>query len=206
MIEVRIAVLASGGGTNLQALIDAQKDGVLRPGVISLVVSSNENAYALTRAAENGIETVTLTKRDYPAAEALDVALEKALSSRGIELVVLAGYLGIIGPRTLGAYRGRMINVHPSLLPAFGGRGYYGLRVHEAALLRGVKITGATVHFVDEVIDGGEIIMQEAVRVEDGDTPELLQKRVMEKAEWRILPRAAAMLSDKIACEREMQP
>lgn len=201
---IKIAVLASGGGTNLQALIDAWKSGELGPGVISLVISSNAEAYALKRAEQNGVEALVLSKRGYSGPEALDEAILDALASRGIDMAVLAGYLGIIGPRVLGAYRGRIINIHPSLLPSFGGKGHYGIRVHEAALGRGVKVTGATAHYVDETIDGGEIIMQEAVRVEDGDTPELLQKRVMEQAEWRILPRAAAMLANKIACEREM--
>lgn len=204
--SVNIAALVSGGGTNLQALIDAEKKGCLGHGKIKLVISSSEKSYALERAKSNGIDTVTLPPRDYRSPEAYDEAMADILAEREIELVVLAGFLRIIGPRVLGGYRGRIINVHPSLIPAFCGNGYYGLKVHREALEYGVKVTGATVHLVSEVVDGGKILLQKAVEVEDGDTPETLQKRVMEQAEWRLLPKAAAMLSDKIACEREKQP
>lgn len=204
-MSVKIAVLVSGGGTNLQAMIDAWKAGNLQCGEIALVVSSSETAYALKRAEQNGIESVALTRSAYKTPEDYDKALLNVLLERGIELVVLAGYLRIIGAEVLEAYRGRIINIHPSLIPSFCGDGYYGLKVHEAALKYGVKVTGATVHYVSEVVDGGEILLQKAVPVEDGDTPETLQKRVMEQAEWLILPEATSILCGKIAREREMR-
>lgn len=190
----RIAVLVSGGGTNLQALLDAQQRGELGSGEIVCVISSSPTAYALERARKHGVEAVTLSRRSFADAAQFDAALLAELEARDIQLVVLAGYLCIIGPLTLQHYARRMINVHPSLIPSFCGDGYYGLRVHEAALAYGVKVTGATVHFVSEVVDGGEIILQKAVPVLDGDTPELLQQRVMQQAEWELLPRAVAML------------
>ena len=196
--RVKIAVLVSGGGTNLQALIDAQKTGNLGRCEIAIVVSSNKKAYALGRAAKNGIKTEVISKKDYPGAEALDLALLTTLRENRIELVVLAGYLSIVGKDVLDAFRGRIINVHPSLIPSFCGEGFYGIKVHEEALKYGVKVSGATVHYVSEVIDGGEIIMQKAVGIITGDTPETLQKRVMEEAEQIILPKAVKLCSEKI--------
>lgn len=198
MSAVRIAVLCSGGGTNLQALIDAWHENRLGGGEIALVVSSSETAYALERAGKNGIDARVLTKSRYPAPDKYDEALAGILKEYNIDMVILAGYLRVIGPRVLSAYPKRIINVHPSLIPAFSGPGFYGLRVHEAALKLGVKVTGATVHYVSDVVDGGEILMQKAVEVKDGDTPEILQKRVMEQAEWLLLPKAAAMLAEEI--------
>ena len=195
---VKVAVLVSGGGTNLQALIDAQTAGKLGCGEISLVVSSNSKAYALTRAANAGIESAVVRRKDYTSGEEYDLALAKTLKDKGIELVVLAGFLSILGPKFIEAYRDRIINIHPSLIPSFCGDGFYGLKVHEAALEKGVKVTGATVHFVNEICDGGKIILQKAVSVEEGDTPEILQRRVMEQAEWELLPQATAMICQEI--------
>ncbi len=195
---VKVAVLVSGGGTNLQALIDAQAAGKLGCGKISLVVSSNAKAYALTRAEQAGIPSAVFRRKDYACGEDYDVALAKKLKAEGIQLVVLAGFLSILGPKFIDAYRDRIINIHPSLIPSFCGDGFYGLKVHEAALAYGVKVTGATVHFVNEITDGGSIILQKAVYVEEGDTPETLQRRVMEQAEWELLPKATAMLCDRI--------
>lgn len=195
---VKIAVLVSGGGTNLQALIDRQQAGELGCGQIHLVISSRADAYALQRAQAAGIETVVVIKKECGSAQAFDHRLVQELQSRGIELVVLAGFLSILGKEVIEAYPNRIINVHPSLIPSFCGDGFYGLRVHEAALEYGVKVTGATVHFVNEVTDGGSIILQKAVDVLPGDTPETLQRRVMEQAEWELLPRAAAMLCEQI--------
>jgi phosphoribosylglycinamide formyltransferase-1 len=190
----RIAVLVSGGGTNLQALLDAERDGVLSSGEIVLVISSRPDAYALTRAKNAGVETAVC--RD-------EGAMLRLLEARGIELIVLAGYMSILSADFTARYPERIINIHPALIPSFCGKGYYGLRVHEAALRYGVKVTGATVHYVNEVPDGGRIIMQKAVDVLPGDTPETLQRRVMEQAEWVILPRAAELVSKKLADERE---
>jgi phosphoribosylglycinamide formyltransferase-1 len=186
----RIAVLVSGGGTNLQALIDARK---MPGGELALVVSSNPDAYALTRARAASIPAVTLDPKAYANSAEYDTALAETLAARGIGLVVLAGFLRVLGPRVLAAYSDRIINVHPSLIPSFCGRGFYGLRVHEAALKAGVKITGATVHLVNEVVDGGRILLQKAVDVLPGDTPETLQQRVMREAEWVLLPEAVKM-------------
>lgn len=191
---LNIAVLVSGGGTNLQALIDAQGRGELGGGRIALVLASSEQACALERARLAGIETAVVARKAFASAQEFDHALIEALQSKGIELVVLAGFLCILGETFIRAFERKIINVHPSLIPAFCGDGYYGLRVHEAALARGVKVTGATVHFVNEITDGGEIILQKAVTILAGDTPETLQKRVMQEAEWVILPRAVAML------------
>lgn len=195
MKKTRIAVLVSGGGTNLQALLDAERAGRMPHGEIALVVSNKEGAYALTRAANAGVESVTLLKRELGSAEAFEHALVAKLEEKGIDLIVLAGFLAILSADFTRKYDKRIINVHPSLIPAFCGKGYYGLRVHEAALDYGVKVTGATVHFVNEIPDGGEIILQKAVSIEDGDTPEVLQRRVMEQAEWVILPEAVEKIS-----------
>ena len=203
MKKARIAVLVSGGGTNLQALIDAQKDGVLRSGEIVLVISNNAIAYALTRAREAGIEALTITKKDCGGQDAFEDAMLEALKARSIDLIVLAGFMSILSPRFVSHYDRRIINVHPSLIPSFCGKGFYGLKVHEAALAYGVKVTGATVHYVNEIPDGGRILLQKAVPVLPGDTPAALQKRVMERAEWIILPEAAELVSSKIMKEKE---
>lgn len=191
-----IIVLVSGGGTNLQALIDAQNSGAIKNGRISCVISSKPDAYALTRARENGIGTRVIRKKDYAGFEDYDKALKELLIDAGADVIVLAGFLTILGPQVIGAFENRIINIHPSLIPAFCGEGFYGLRVHEQALKRGVKLTGATAHFVNGVCDGGPIILQKAVAVKDGDTPELLQKRVMEQAEWVILPKAVSLFCE----------
>ena len=190
---LNIAVFVSGGGTNFQALIDAQRAGKFPGGEITLCVSSSKNAYALERARQTGIETAILRRRDYPSQEALDDALLDVLEAHDIGLIVLAGYLSILSERVVRAYDRKIINVHPSLIPSFCGAGYYGLKVHEAALAYGVKVTGATVHFVNEIPDAGKIILQKAVEVREGDTPEILQRRVMGEAEWQLLPQAVAM-------------
>ena len=198
--KARIAVLVSGGGTNLQALLDAQKSGILKSGEIVLVVSNNPEAYALTRAKNAGVETVTITKDSGCGCGqcCFEQALQEALTSREIDLVILAGFMKILSADFTAKWPRRILNVHPALIPSFCGAGYYGLHVHEAALAYGVKVTGATVHFVNEVPDGGEIIYQKAVEIEPGDTPETLQRRVMEQAEWILLPRAAETVSAKI--------
>ena len=201
--KVNIAVLVSGGGTNLQALIDAQESGVLHSGRISLVVSDKAGAYALERASSAGIETLTLTRKMCGGQDGFESALMAGLDSRGIELIVLAGFMSILSARFTGHYEKRIINIHPSLIPSFCGKGYYGLKVHEAALAYGVKVTGATVHYVNEIPDGGQIIMQKAVSVQRDDTPETLQRRVMEQAEWRILPEAAELVSAEIRKNKE---
>ena len=194
-----IVVLVSGGGTNLQALIDAQKSGKITGGKITCVISSNPNAYALTRAADNNIPTEVIRRKDYAAFEEYDQALTALLQEKQADLVVLAGFMTILGSQVISNFRNRIINIHPALIPSFCGEGYYGLRVHEEALKKGVKVTGATAHFVNEVCDGGPIIIQRAVVVENGDTPEILQRRVMEQAEWHILPEAVNLFcNDKI--------
>lgn len=193
--KARIAVLVSGGGTNLQAILDAQHSGVIRSGEVVLVISNNKDAYALTRAANAGIEGICISKKALKTQEAFDEALIKALDEHHIDLIVLAGFLSILSADFTARYPRRIINVHPALIPSFCGKGYYGLKVHEAALQKGVKVTGATVHFVNEIPDGGEIIAQKAVEVMDGDTPEVLQRRVMEQAEWIILPEAVERIS-----------
>ena len=189
---MRTAVLVSGGGTNLQALLDASARGELPDAEIALVVSNKEGAYALERAKKAGVEALYLGPEDFEA------RLEAELAARGIELLVLAGFLRILSPEFTAKWPRRILNIHPSLIPAFCGRGYYGLRVHEAALARGVKLTGATVHFVNEIPDGGEIILQKAVEVRPGDTPELLQRRVMEQAEWQLLPKAVQLAASEL--------
>lgn len=188
--KARVAVLVSGGGTNLQALIDAQAKGIIRSGEIKLVISNKEGAFALTRAEKAGIETAVITKKDCGSREAFESRIMETLDSHGIDIIVLAGFMAILSERFTGAYPRRILNVHPSLIPSFCGEGFYGLRVHEAALAKGVKVTGATVHFVNEIPDGGEIILQKAVNIRENDTPETLQKRVMRLAEWKILPAA----------------
>ena len=196
----RIAVLVSGGGTNLQALIDAQSRGEIPHGEIVLVISNKEGAYALERAARAGIPAVVITKAARGGnQEAFEDALLAQLAACEIDLIVLAGFMSILSKHFTDAYEKRILNVHPSLIPSFCGEGFYGLRVHRAALERGVKVTGATVHFVNEIPDGGEIILQKAVAIEEGDTPEILQRRVMEQAEWIILPRAVELVSEKLA-------
>ena len=203
MLKTRIAVLVSGGGTNLQALLDAQDRGEIPCGEIVLVVSDKEDAYALERAKKHGVETAVLSRRKKADRVAFEDRLSETLAAHGIEMIILAGFMVILSEKFVKQYPRRMLNVHPSLIPSFCGAGYYGLRVHEAALERGVKVTGATVHYVNEIPDGGEIIAQKAVAVEAGDTPETLQRRVMEQAEWILLPRAAAMAAQSIAEERE---
>ena len=193
---LKVAVLVSGGGTNLQAIIDAVRDGKITNAKIDLVVSNNKNAYALERAKNAGIDAMCISPKDYPSREDFHVALTETLKSAGIDLVVLAGYLVAIPEMLVKEFPNRIINVHPSLIPSFCGVGYYGLKVHEAAVARGVKVTGATVHFVDCGMDTGPIILQKAVEIEAGDTPEVLQKRVMEQAEWIILPRAIDMIAN----------
>ncbi len=189
-----IAVLVSGGGTNLQALIDAEQAGGLGGGKIALVLASKPEVYALTRAKQAGIPTRVVSRREYPDADAFSDALLETLADFNIDLVVLAGFLYVLPPRFIRKYERRILNVHPSLIPSFCGDGFYGLRVHKAALDYGVKVTGATVHFVNEVTDGGQILLQKAVDVLPDDTPETLQRRVMEQAEWQLLPQAVRML------------
>ena len=197
--EKNIAVLVSGGGTNLQALIDAQNDGRITNGKIALVLSSSPDAYALTRAANNGIATEVVDKKDYTDRVCYTKAIMAKLSEYKIDLIVLAGFMYILDSEFTAFYENRIMNVHPALSPSFCGEGMYGLRPHKAALERGVKVTGATVHFVNEIADGGKIILQKAVPVCEGDTPEILQKRVMEQAEWKILPEAVNLFcNDKL--------
>lgn len=193
-----IAVMVSGGGTNLQALIDAEKARKISHGKITLVVASNDSAYALERAENNGIETVVVKRKAYENQDAFDKAIVETLHAHNIDMVVLAGYLSILGKTVIQAYRDRIINIHPSLIPSFCGKGFYGLKVHEAALARGVKVTGATVHLVNEIPDGGRILKQKAVYIEDGDTAETLQRRVMEQAEWILLPEACEDIAKQL--------
>ena len=192
--KARIAVLVSGGGTNLQALIDAQDAGKLKSGRIVFVVSNNPDAYAIQRARRAGIESMVITG----SKTTFESALLSTLDRHEIDLIILAGFMKILSENVIRKYEGRILNVHPSLIPSFCGEGYYGLRVHEEALARGVKVTGATVHIVNEIPDGGPILLQKAVEIQPGDTPEILQKRVMERAEWILLPQAAEMLSREI--------
>ena len=196
--KVKIAVLVSGGGTNLQALIDAYNSGIINSGKIELVISSNPSAYALERAARAGISTEVVSKKDCDTQEQFEEKIKASLKKHGIELIVLAGFMSILSADFVKDYPERIINVHPSLIPSFCGKGFYGLKVHEAALEYGVKVTGATVHFVNEIPDGGRIILQKSVAVKKKDTPEILQKRVMKQAEWRILPRAVELVSREI--------
>lgn len=203
--QVKIAVLVSGGGTNLGALIAAERDGIIRSGTISLVISNKVVAYALERARAAGIEAITVTKAECGSQEAFENRLIEELRSHGIELIVLAGFMSILSERFTSLFRDRIINVHPSLIPSFCGKGFYGLRVHEAALEYGVKVTGATVHYVNEIPDGGKIIMQKSVEIREGDTPEILQKRVMQEAEWIILPEACEKVSKILLGKRGMK-
>lgn len=198
MLKTKIAVFVSGGGTNLQALIDAQKSGILQSGEIALVLASNHKAYALTRAAENNIPSVVVVRKEFDSQLAYEEKVKEVLKEYGIELIVLAGFMSILSENFTSAFPKRIINIHPSLIPSFCGKGYYGLKVHEAALVYGVKVTGATVHYVNEIPDGGEILMQKAVEIKDGDTPEVLQRRVMEEAEWILLPRATEQVSKEL--------
>ncbi|MBQ7638500.1 MAG: phosphoribosylglycinamide formyltransferase [Clostridia bacterium] len=202
MNKARIAVLVSGGGTNLQALIDAEKSGIINSGEITLVISNKEDAYALRRAEKAGIKTAVVRKKDFDGASAFEDRLIETLENNCTDLIILAGFMCILSEKFTSHFEKRIINVHPSLIPSFCGEGFYGLKVHEAALAKGVKVTGATVHFVNEIPDGGEIIAQKAVEILDGDTPEILQKRVMEQAEWIILPLAAEKVSKEITEKR----
>ena len=196
--KAKIAVLVSGGGTNLQALIDAQKSGVISSGEITLVISNNANAFALERAANENIKSAVFLKKELGSQETFEDAIKNALTENEIDIIVLAGFMSILSESFTSAYPKRIINVHPSLIPSFCGKGFYGLRVHEAALEKGVKVTGATVHFVNEIPDGGEIIMQKAVDILPEDTAETLQKRVMENAEWIILPQSVEKVAKEI--------
>ena len=198
-MKTKIAVLVSGGGTNLQALLDAEKAGKIPSGEIALVVSNNSKAYALERAAKAGVKALCVTKKDCGGQEQFEEKLAETLEEHGIGLIILAGFMSILGEKFTRRFENRIINVHPALIPSFCGKGYYGLKVHEEALKYGVKVTGATVHFVNEIPDGGKIILQKAVEIEDGDTPEILQKRVMEQAEWILLPQAAEIVSKQLA-------
>ena len=198
----KVAVLVSGGGTNLQALIDAEKNGIIKSGKISLVISNKVDAYALERAKNAGIETAVVLRSECKDKEDFEDRIMKLIDENGIDFIVLAGFMVILSERFTGRYPKKIINVHPSLIPSFCGEGFYGLKVHEAALSYGVKVTGATVHFVNEIPDGGEIIMQKAVEIREGDTPETLQKYVMENCEWIILPRALEKVCSEIIKER----
>ena len=198
---INIAVFVSGGGTNLQALLDAQDAGMLPHGRISLVLSSRDGVYALERAKNHGVPTVVVSRKAYPSSQAFDQAILDELEKNNIQLIILAGFLSILGPELVARYDHRIINVHPSLIPSFCGAGFYGLKVHQAALDYGVKVTGATVHYVNEIPDGGEIILQKAVDILPGDTPEILQKRVMEQAEWKLLPAAAELVCRRLSGE-----
>ncbi|MDO4325232.1 MAG: phosphoribosylglycinamide formyltransferase [bacterium] len=193
---LRVGVLVSGGGTNLQAILDAIDNGKITNAKVELVVSNNAKAFALERARNHGIEAICISPKSYESRELFNQALLQEINKRNLDLLVLAGYLVKIPEEMIAAYRGRIINIHPSLIPSFCGVGFYGLRVHEAALARGVKVTGATVHFVDEGMDSGPIILQKAVEVQPGDTPQVLQRRVMEQAEWVILPQAIDMIAN----------
>ena len=196
--KTKIAVFVSGGGTNLQALIDASKRGEIPSGEIALVLASNDKAYALTRAAENNIPSAVVKRKDFADQIAYEEKVKEVLTENGIDMIVLAGFMTILSENFTSAYPKRIVNVHPSLIPSFCGEGFYGLRVHEAALAYGVKVTGATVHYVNEIPDGGEIILQKAVEIQEGDTAEVLQKRVMEQAEWILLPQAVELVARKL--------
>lgn len=201
--KAKVAVFVSGGGTNLQALIDAQQKGIIKSGEISLVVSNKKSAFALERAEKAGIKGVFVSKKENGGQEGFERAVNEILDAEGIDLIVLAGFLSILSPGFTRKWENCIINIHPSLIPSFCGEGFYGLTVHEKALEYGVKVTGATVHFVNEIPDGGKIILQKAVDIQDGDTPEILQRRVMEQAEWIILPEAAEMICNSIINQEE---
>lgn len=199
MLKTKIAVFVSGGGTNLQALIDAEQSGIISNGEITLVLSSSPDAYALTRAKKAGIKTCVVSRKELTSQKEFEEKIINALEEEKIEMIVLAGFMSILSENFTSRYRNRIINVHPSLIPSFCGKGFYGLRVHKAALEYGVKVTGATVHFVNEIPDGGKIILQKAVEIKDHDTPETLQLRVMQQAEWKILPEATDIVAKEIA-------
>lgn len=202
MKRIKIAVLVSGGGTNLQALIKAEQRGIIKNGRIVLVVSNNPDAYALERAENANIPTAVVSKKDFADAKAFEAKLLETLEAAGVEMIVLAGFMSILSSDFVGHYKDRIINVHPSLIPSFCGEGFYGLKVHEAALKYGVKVTGATVHYVNEVPDGGRIIFQKAVVIRRNDTPETLQRRVMEQAEWKLLPKACEVVARELLRSR----
>ena len=203
-MKTRIAVLVSGGGTNLQALIDAEAAGKIPHGEIDLVISNNPNAYALERARQAGIPAAIISKKECGGDQRkFEQWIQMTLERDGIDLIILAGFMCILTEKFTSRWPNRILNIHPSLIPSFCGAGFYGLHVHEAALARGVKVTGATVHFVNEIPDGGPILLQKAVEIQEGDTPEILQRRVMEQAEWILLPQAAEMVSEKIYNERK---
>ena len=201
MKKINIAVLVSGGGTNLQALLDSQKSGVIKNGEISLVISNNANAYALERAKNFGVKTEVVLKKELGSQQAFEERIVQLLTQNNIDLIVLAGFMSILSEDFTKRYPERIINVHPSLIPSFCGKGFYGLKVHEEALKKGVKVTGATVHFVNEIPDGGKIIMQKAVNIRKNDTAETLQRFVMERVEWKILPRSTELVCKKILKE-----
>ena len=203
MLKTRIAVFVSGGGTNLQALLDSQAAGKIPSGEIVLVAASNPNAYALERAARAGVKSVVVERRACGSQDAFEDALRRALRESGAEMIILAGFMSILSEAFTAEWPERILNVHPSLIPAFCGKGFYGLHVHEAALTRGVKVTGATVHYVNEIPDGGRILLQKAVEVLPDDTPQTLQRRVMEQAEWILLPQAAEMVAARLQAEKE---
>ncbi|MCR4689221.1 MAG: phosphoribosylglycinamide formyltransferase [Saccharofermentans sp.] len=202
---MKIAVFVSGGGTNLQAIIDNTKTGILKDIEIVLVLSSSPSAYALTRASENGIPSVVMRASDYPSREQWDSEMAECVKKSGAELIVLAGYLSLLGSKTVSMYSNRIINIHPSLIPSFCGEGMYGIKPHKAALARGVKVSGATVHFVNENYDEGPILLQKSAEVLPGDTPEVLQKRIMQECEWKILPKAIRLIADgKVSIENNI--
>lgn len=203
MLKAKIAVMVSGGGTNLQALIDAERAGIIKSGEISLVLSNKSSAYALERAKRAGIKTAVVEKRECSGNTDFESKIIEILDGEGIDVIVLAGFMSILSERFTTHYKDRIINVHPSLIPSFCGEGFYGLKVHEAALAYGVKVSGATVHFVNEIPDGGKIIMQRAVEVKEGDTPEMLQRRIMEEAEWKILPLSCELVCKNILKEKD---
>ena len=203
MVKTKIAVMVSGGGTNLQALLDAQESGVLTAGEIVVVIASNPKAYAITRAEKAGVPAVVCSRKELGSQEAFEEAITQTLQEHGAELIILAGFMSILSADFTRQWPRRILDVHPSLIPSFCGKGFYGLKVHEAALDYGVKGTGATVHFVNEVPDGGEILLQKAVEILPGDTPEILQRRVMEQAEWKLLPQAAQLVSEEIGKGRD---
>ncbi len=203
MVKTKIAVMVSGGGTNLQALLDAQESGVLTAGEIVVVIASNPKAYAITRAEKAGVPAVVCSRKELGSQAAFEEAITRTLKEHGAELIILAGFMSILSADFTRQWPRRILNVHPSLIPSFCGKGFYGLKVHEAALDYGVKVTGATVHFVNEVPDGGEILLQKAVEILPGDTPEILQRRVMEQAEWKLLPQAAQLVSEEIGKGRD---
>ena len=193
---MKIAVFVSGGGTNLQAIIDNTKDGILKDVEITLVLSSSKDAYALERAANNGIKTAVVSRKDFASVEEWDEAVVSAVEASGAELIVLAGYLSLLGPKIVAEYSNRIINIHPALIPSFCGAGMYGIRPHKAALAKGVKVSGATVHFVNENYDEGPILLQKAIDILPNDTPESLQKRIMQECEWKLLPQAIRLIAD----------